>query len=313
MPEKSSGSLSHAAVEHLQQKVTNASAEVLSRQWSAVGGAASSRARANALVDPESLVLMSLTLASSEPRFDDIVSDWTALNADVLSVQRMRNLASHYPPSTQARLPGLARIAFEEAKDHRWKSLVATSSVTIDHRRNKRRAVRVTSNESAALTLRLRLAFGVGIKADLLAFLLCSYETAATVATIAAITDYTPAAVRRAARDLGEAGFVRTVLHAGETTVRYRTISAMWSGLLPRTPKWVDWKARFVFVASLLEWSKNARGRQVTEYVVESALRDLIEEHAVAFETQWPDLAYSPMRSPTQNVESFAEALLLDA
>jgi hypothetical protein len=248
-----------------------------------------------------------------EPRLDDLVSDWTALNADVLSVQRMRNLTSRYPPSTRMRLPALARIAFQEAKDHRWKSLLATDIALIERRRNKRRAVRVSVNESAALTLRLRLAFGVGIKADLLAFLLCTHEAAATVAAVAAVTDYTPAAVRKAVRDLAEAGFVRSVTQVGDTTLRYRIIRAMWNDLVPQTPQWVNWKGRFIFAASLLDWTAEAEGRHLTEYVLESALRDLFEHHAVALESRGADLSYSRAHSPILVVEQFAKAMVTEA
>jgi hypothetical protein len=314
MSGSSSDSSSEATVATLRDTVASATAEVLWRQWNAVGGSASTRARATALVDPESLVLMSLTLGPLEPRLDDLVSDWIALNADVLSVQRMHNLVSRYPAPTRARLTALARIALQEAKDHRWKPLLATDTVPIERRRNKRRAVRVPATESTALALRLRLAFGVGIKADLLAFLLCAHEAAATVAAIAAVTEYTPAAVRKAARDLAEAGFVRSVTHVGgDSALRYRTVRAMWSCLIAQTPRWVDWKARFIFVASFLDWTVEAQGRHLTEYVLESTLRDLIGQHAAAFVSQWPDLSYDPTDLPVPIVERFARAMVADA
>ncbi len=311
MPGNSSGSSSRALLADLRKHLVSATAEVVWSQWSVVGGMASVRVRANALVDPESLVLMSLTLAPSEPRLYDVLSDWTAINADVLSVQRMRNLASRYPLSTQSRLTALARIAFQEAKDHRWKSLLADTE-PIERRRNKPRAVRVSANEPAALTLRLRLAFGVGIKADLLAFLLCTHEAAATIAGIAAVTDYTPAAVRKATRDLTEATFVRSVLPTGDSTLHHRIVRAMWDGLIPRTPRWIDWRARFIFAASLLDWTTGAQERHVTEYAVESALRDLIEQHPAALESQWSDLSRSPTDAPVVTVEQFAKAMVAE-
>lgn len=313
MSEDSSDSSSREMLEDLRHRVANATAEVLWRQWSVIGGAASTRARANALVDPESLVLMSLTLAPSEPRLDDLASDWTAINADVLSVQRMRNLGARYPSSTQIRLAALARIALQEGKDHRWKSLVVADTPPIERRHNKRRAVRVTVNDSAALVLRLRLAFGVGIKADLLAFLLCTHEAAATVGTIAAVTDYTPAAVRKAAHDLAEAGFVRSVLTTGDSTLRYRIVRSIWSSLVPQTPNWIDWRARFIFAASFLDWASSAQQRHLTEYVIESAMRTLIEQHTIALESRWPDFTYSPTAAPSSSVRRFGEAMLNDA
>jgi hypothetical protein len=51
----------------------------------------------------------------------------------------------------------------------------------------------------------------------------------------------------------------------------------------------------------------------VTEYVVESALRDLIEQHPAALESQWPDLSHNLNNAPVTTVERFAEAMVAEA
>lgn len=263
--------------------------EVVWRQWSALGGMTSSR-RAKSLVDPEALVLMSLTLEPVEPRLGDLLADWAARNSDLLSVQRMRNLAERYPTAARERLGRFACIAYEEGKDHRWKRFCAAAAPPLALRRNKARAVRAQLIEPAALMLRLRLAFGVGIKADLLGFLLGVDDNAwASVSTIATATGYTIAAVRKAARDLAEARFIEEI--AG-TRTEYHAPHANWRPLLGLgdVARWRAWDERFVFVAAFLDWEAEARQRPITPYLIESRGRDLLQAYAATFRWHriWP-------------------------
>jgi hypothetical protein len=281
-----SGTEASQAREELREltaSLTKATVDIAWRQWSALGGTASVRQRATALVDPEALVLVSLALDAAEPRLTDLVADWMTRNSDLLSVQRMRNLAKGYPEETQARLGHLARIAYEDAKDHRWKSLVRPDAGALPRRRNKRRTVRAQPIEPAALVLRLRLAFGVGIKADLLAYLLgTDQEAAASIAVSAVATGYTVAAVRKAANDLVAARLIEAIMDA---PTHYQAPRAAWRALLQVQDfaKWRAWSARFAFVVDFLDWASKTRDRPLTRYVLESAGRDLIDRHATAF------------------------------
>src|SRR5690606_12973231 len=91
------------------------------RQWHALGATAVIKTPARAVVDPEALVWMSLTLSKYEPRLTDLVASWTLLNSDLLSVQRINNLAAHFPDATHQHVIALARLLYEQGKDHRWK------------------------------------------------------------------------------------------------------------------------------------------------------------------------------------------------
>ena len=63
-----------------------------------------SRRLPHALVDPEALVLVSLGLLDHERRLGDLLHDWGARNSDLLSVQRIKNLARDYPESVRVPL-----------------------------------------------------------------------------------------------------------------------------------------------------------------------------------------------------------------
>lgn len=281
----------------LDQYLREATLEVLWRQWAAIGGAVSVTRRAASLVDPEALVLGSLSLVHEEPRLTDVMADWLALNSDLLSVQRMRNLARGYPRDVQARLGEAARIALVEGKDHRWKVLTSKARGTSDdfpRRGNKRRAVRVRVTEPASLMLRLRLALGVSIKADVLTMLLSADPGQwASVSALVLATGYTVAAVRKAIRDLAEARLIDSMVG---TRTEYRAVRSRWQALLgvSALPQWRDWGERFRFGADFSEWVKNAKERPLTSYVVESRWRDLIAAHSAAFrwgtdDADWAD------------------------
>src|SRR5205085_9247560 len=130
-----------------------------------------SKRRAAAIIDPEALVLLSLTLMDTEKRLWDLIAGWIERASRLLSLQRTKNLLKTFPPSTLSRVRQLAMLAVEVGKDMRWKNLVGRG---LDHapRTGKRGRVIAELIEPPALTLRLRLGFGVGVKPDMLSFML---------------------------------------------------------------------------------------------------------------------------------------------
>ena len=280
-----------ASLVMLSRELRESALAVLWRQWRAVGGQAASKGEAHAIVDPEALVLLSLTLVEHERRLADILHDWTVLNSDLLSVQRAKNLVEAYPAGAAGRLAWLAGIAFREGKDLRWRSLAEGSSndpgakvETPPHRSNKMRAVRVRLDGAATLLLRLRLGFGVGAKADLLGFLLGLAGEWAIVRDIRAATGYTTATVRRAAEDMAAAQLVHVTTRQ---PVAFRADPRAWSEVLgfpEGPPPWRSWQQRFAFVAAFLAWADEARAKPLTLYVLGVKGRELLEQHRLAFE-----------------------------
>ncbi|MGI9141280.1 MAG: hypothetical protein ACR2GJ_09240 [Gemmatimonadaceae bacterium] len=280
-----------ANLARLARELRAAALDVLWRQWRVVGGQTATRGGANAIVDPEALVLLSLTLMESEPRLRDVLHDWTILNSDLISVQRLKNLGASYSETTRERLSWLARIATEKAKDLRWRSFLAgdqsgndPASRNVLVRANNRRAIRVRLDEPAALALRLRLGFGVGAKADVLVFLIGNDGDAATVREIAAETGYTVAAARRAAEDMAAA----RLLHSTTAQpVMFRADTEAWAGVLGLSggaPPWRSWNERFAFVAAYLSWSETMSTRPFKPYAFGVKGRELLERHKAAFE-----------------------------
>ncbi len=283
MPETSSATLDNA--------VRSASLELLWRQWQAVGAGAAASRSANALVDPEALILMSLWMLDQEQRLADVATSWVTVNSSLVGIQRLRNMRGAFPPVVSKRLSGLAEIAINKGKDARWASLRTKGTLVLGARANKNRAVEVPFRSWATLLLQLRRGIGVGAKADVLAFLLGANVLGserpewASVAMIAEATSYTPAAVRRVSDDLAAAKFIRSLeTIQGERRAQrmYSVRTVSWTQLLEigtHQPGWAYWKELFLFIIDLLNWFSEQRQRPATQYALDVLAREILERH----------------------------------
>ncbi len=276
-------------------------------QWRTTGAPAASGRKARSIVDPEALLLLSLYLSDSERRLGRLVGWWAKVGARLLSAQRVKNLLREYGNSgLRDRAGGFARLALEQANDVRWRTLAKGGAHPAP--RAKDLGASPTFTDPAALLLRLRVGFGVGVKADALAFLLGSQGGKQTVKQIAAATSYNVGSVRRAVEEMAAARLVRAWRTAPAS---YSAEVDSWSELLDlgeEPPPWRYWAAAFALVVAVLEWAEAGR-RTATPYVRSSRARDLAEQYHAAFAVtgvSTPD--------PAQNVgeeylEAFAESL----
>jgi hypothetical protein len=67
------------------------------RQWAQIGVSATVEGTDRWTVDPEALILFTIGIARRDPRLFDEMLDWMAFNHELLSMQRLRNLASRFP------------------------------------------------------------------------------------------------------------------------------------------------------------------------------------------------------------------------
>ncbi len=265
----------------LAKRVREATLEVLWKQWTSVGSPASARGRAESIVDPEALVLTSLALRDQERRLWDLVADWARVGSRFLSVQRMGNLLPAYPDTTQLTLKEFAALAQETGKDHRWNKY-AQGVGKVQPYREKHFAVEPSLVEPSTLMLRLRFGIGVGIKADMLAFLIGAESSAITARMIANATHYTEPAVRRAADDMTTA---RLIFSSRGTPAEYHVIKSAWKKLLELQvcPAWMYWHEIFALVTQFLAWEQESHTRPTSEYARQVRYRQFLSEHRMAF------------------------------
>lgn len=265
------------------QIIRDAALEVAWAQWAVINAAAASRKRASATIDPEALVLLSLSLRGSEKRLWDLMAGWAVDCSRLLSVRRTKNLLGAFPDSSSHQIRQFARLAIDEGKDWRWQNL---ADIALKHAPRAGKSGRVIDEliEPPALMLRLRLGIGVGVKADVLAFLLCLKGTWSSVKDIAEATSYTTIGARTSLEELAGA---RLIHEKSGRPIEYSLESDAWARVLEihpgSVPAWRHWSPLFAFVTDLLEWSTE-NANLASTYVTSSRARDLFEKHRLAFE-----------------------------
>lgn len=250
-------------------------------QWSLLGASTGVAPSETTLLDPEALVLASLALRSHERRLSDMLTWWAATGSALLSVQRMRTLATRFPDAPDgSSADGLAVFAASafDAGDRRWRRHAADTR--LDGRPGKGSETPALYHP-ATLVLRLRAGFGVSAKADLLAILLGHAGHPLPVKALAQVSGYSTVAVRAAVDDMVLASFAeRTDAYPSAYLARS---PMQWSQLLGGTDStvlpWGYWSAIYVFLLEVDAWGRAASEHGWSAYVAGSRARDLLERH----------------------------------
>ena len=271
--------------------ILDAAVEVAWAQWHALGAMIGSRHAARAIVDPEALLLLTLGLEDRERRFRKLLAWWAATGARLESVQRAKNLAGAYPAAVQEGLSQWARQAIERGKDARWRSIAARRGPPLPALPSDVLTPAAVTT-APTLMLRLRYLFGVGIKADVLTYLI-GLQHRATIRAVAQATGYHTVAVRRAVEDLVAGRVVRAM---ASSPASYLVEFEAWAPLLglPEAPLWRHWHPIFAFVLALGAPQPRRAVKEDSPYLASSRLRELLEAHRAAFDLNAlpvPDLA----------------------
>jgi hypothetical protein len=275
------------------------------QQWRAIGGSAASKEHWHSIVDPEALILASLFLADREPRIDDILLSWVEANAPLLSVQRLKNLQSAYPPEVRSRVAAFARRARSLARHPRWSALSKeTDNESLPALPDVRRATRVPTGDAASLLLRMRLAIGVGVKADVLTMTLGNRRPV-TVRNVADNLGYTVVGIRTAVHDLSRAGFVTPV---SDKPLAFTAPNNQWRALLGLTnqPHWATWHHWFAFAIDYIAWCDKARAKEIGDYATDVKIRELIARHDLFYRYSSSSFGSAAVR---EGVGSYTKAI----
>lgn len=277
--------MSEKTLRQIADRTREAASTVAWRQWAALGSMAASDTAARSMIDPEALVLVTLTLSKFETRFWDVLTEWSTGGVRLLSVQRMKNLASTYPESDRSSVAEYAFFAHSELGDQRWKSLHDGNLTEIRATRGKHWDAEIDLLNDPVLMLRLRRAIGVNMRADVLSHLLAMRGEYVSVRQLAEALRYTKAALRRAAEDLASAQFIQVATNAKPDT--YGVDPKVWSrvlGLSGSPPPWHRWQNLFEFLTAVGSWEEAARERKISQYAMEALGNELAEKHSRVFE-----------------------------
>jgi hypothetical protein len=261
-----------------------------------------------AVVDPEALVLFSCALRGAEPRLWDIAAGLAATEPALLSVQRMRNLARAYSQRLGSALAEFARVAMRDGKDARWKPLATVAEVR-SYRPGRVHLPSEGAFERAGLMLRLRLAFGVTARTDVLAYLLATSPERSSIAEVARATGYGTMPVRRGLEAMAAAQVVQA---SSTRPARYYAPLDRWGPLLDISKgaaPWRYWQPLMVFLVEVEQALAQDVEPPRTEYLWSSHLRNLVETH-------WSTLELNRVRVPdprrylgTKYLEGFEETV----
>lgn len=262
-------------------------------QWVGLGSSAvpARAARPRSIIDPEALVLLSLFVSHEERRLGDMVAWWAQVGSGLTSLQRLKTVAKRFPDeATSQGLPLFSTLA-TEAGDRRWRR-AAKGPVPPGFRSGKGPEF-LDLVEPSALWPRLRAGFGVGAKADLLAFLLGLGGAWASTKVISFATGYSKVSVRNAA---GEMTLARLIRETDGRPSEYLAPPKPWAALLDLDgvdqerspnhgmPEWRFWAEICAFLANVISLSRLAGPAEgPSKHVMASRARDLMEAHAMAF------------------------------
>jgi len=84
-------------ISEIRDKVSQGLLDFAWRQWAQVGVSAPVEGADRWAVDPEALILFTIGIGRRDPRLFDEMLDWMAFNHELLSTQRLRNLARRFP------------------------------------------------------------------------------------------------------------------------------------------------------------------------------------------------------------------------
>ncbi len=262
-------------------------------QWLSMGslGSPAGTKRAEAIIDPEALILLSLYCQDEERRLADMVAWWAGVGSRLTSLQRLRRVAKRFPGRTGTEGLELFASLAVQAGDRRWRR--QASAPVPEWIRPAKGPEQPMLIESSALWPRLRAAFGVGAKADTLVFLLGLQGGWASAKVISFATGYSSVTVRQATGEMALAHLIR------ETTGRpaeYVAPARQWAELLelyppsagrgqsPQTPAWRFWSEVCAFLVGAIELGELSRvDDRLGPHVVASRARDLVEQHSRAF------------------------------
>lgn len=223
-------------------------------QWAALGVDATVE-RDDAVVDPEALIALTAELGDADARLRDVSTDWCVAYGRYVNGARLKQVVLELGIPGDAIGEYVATVA--SAGGPAWPmasrprpGYVRRSTAHLDSAEPKPR-----------LRIRLRAAFGVNARADILAALLATWPDGLNAADLARATRFTKPNVASALDALVLAGLVTARSVANERRFALPSKVSILPGLRPPVPQ-PDWVHRFRVALEVLRFL--ARGEMST-------------------------------------------------
>jgi hypothetical protein len=244
------------------------------REWAALGVLGTAGTEARWIIDPEILLLLTSEIARHDARLFDEVLDWLRINSRWINTQRLRSLHIKHDLGDGGVLAAVARVMMKHDPATKWGKLSQIAAprepaepLFFGGHQPLRATVRepdpdfatygllrptffprsvsqpVAMSHPCALQFRLRALFGLGMRADVLCYLLT--RDGAHPSAVARDLGYSQKRVQDTMVELAVSECVR-VRRNGRLKI-YEVDQEQWSEfLVPRTawlPRSIDWLA----------------------------------------------------------------------
>lgn len=298
-------------ISDLREELQVRLAGFLWEQWAQMGLSAPSARSDPWAADPEALLLLSFEVGRNEPRLFEEILDWLLTNERLISVQRLRNLASD--DADRALVEAVLGWMGQKRRRSRLEAKAAPAGPDKAPRpffRDSRLAVsdpdpsflaqgflkpiseRTGKSQSPSLRLpinfafRLRLLLGIGVRAEAVRVLLTTEAPRMEIQALARSTAYTKRNVQEAVAALREAGVLGSWELGNEQRVEVSV--QRWASFLELgdLPQHRDWPQLFNAYRKILRWLADPRKQSLSEYMLSSEAQTLVEEVE-------PDLRFS--------------------
>lgn len=253
-------------------------------QWTLLGsmGRRTSTVLEGRVVDPEALVLATVACQKWEKRLTETLRWWAQEGSPLLSIQRMKKTAPDYGGQGLSLFTEYATLAAESG--HRsWRKYADENLIPHTELTGPGLQLRGPST----LTLKLRAAFGVSAKTDVLAYLIGTPHANVSVPDASQSLGYTQNAVRSSLKEMTLAGLVH---ESGGRPAMYSTKRDEWSLLLwddsleNARPTWVMWSCFFELLLFSIELQTDQTVSNQNTFLVNSRARDLLRKYKFAFD-----------------------------
>jgi hypothetical protein len=289
------------SISTIRDEAQEALVDFLWGEWGQMGVSASTERRDSWATDPEALLLLTFEVGRGEPRLFEEVLDWMLVNERLLSVQRLRNLAvddvdralvesvvgwlgENRPRSRLSPKPGKAEDDDLQPFFRKGRLKVSDPDPAfLAQGFVKPRSKPSGKSQEPDLTLpinlafRLRLLLGVSVRAEVARVLLADDRPWMNAQALARSTAYAKRNVQEAATSLVSAGFVLSHSIGNENLFE---ASPRWPDFLSidELPELKDWPRISRTLRRLLRWLVDPGTRELSDYLLTSSARTLLEE-----------------------------------
>jgi len=282
--------------------------DFLWRQWSILGVAGTTGQKDNRIIDPEALLLFSLSVCRYEPRLFDEIIDWLFQNGNFINVQRLQQIQVKYDFNCKPQLSAIAELLSKKASYRlKWSGLSKkyyqkkkeplffykegnalpcptdkdANPEFLSHglkrgKINLRGYSRSFDLQSpACLLLRSRALLGINARAEILCLLASVKEIHPSEA--ARKTSYYQKTIQTALVEMAQSGVILTRTSKKEKFYRLKP-SVLDSLLKPQgqSPQWINWPPLFKTIEVIWQTLCELSGQGIDSLLLSSELKKLM-------------------------------------